>query len=629
MFILNKRQLILLNTLRYTNDIIPIETISNQLNCSDKTIRNDINSINTITDEEIIVSIRNKGIFLKQNKTSFVDKILLQNKTSNNTIDDQLLYYLIFFDKITVNKLCTKLFTSQSNIYRIISRQKNTLKFYNIDLIINDYIHLECKSENEYRHFITNFSNMHMNSLSLSYDDAIIYFFKNSNLDKIKNIIKNAENKYHFRLNDINFYSLVFQVNLIIKRAKHPILVNKKTNIILNSISSYILTEINKYFNFEISEFEINYLSDIMRQYTDSFPLETVLSEKHSLLDEAMHELIKSMSKCCGTDFCNDNILLDMLKTHLSNLLCSDSIKSNEQNPFLQEIKFKYSNFYIASWYASILFQKYFNLTINEDEIGYIALFFISSYDRQIKNSKALVIWTTSIKGGILTLNKQILNKSLPSLEIVQELPLHQLSEFDINEYDFIISNEDTFQASKNIVKVNKIITEKDILLIKNEMNSLKNSHSINSNIIIDLIIPENIFFIENRPKCKNSAIKLLCDNLEKNNYVTSNYYESVIKRESITTTNIGSNIITPHGLEEYVKNSTISIMKLQDPIIDNNQLIDYIFLLSINLEELKLRSIDIDEFYLLLIKFSNRVANKNIDFDNKNELIAYLQSLL
>ena len=75
---------------------------------------------------------------------------------------------------------------------------------------------------------------------------------------------------------------------------------------------------------------------------------------------------------------------------------------------------------------------------------------------------------------------------------------------------------------------------------------------------------------------------------LTEKDYVKSGFYEDIIKRERINSTNIGYNIQLPHCKSTYVKKSSILIIKLKDSIEYNGNKMNIIFLLSIKKEDVE-----------------------------------------
>ena len=65
---------------------------------------------------------------------------------------------------------------------------------------------------------------------------------------------------------------------------------------------------------------------------------------------------------------------------------------------------------------------------------------------------------------------------------------------------------------------------------------------------------------------------------------VTENFYDSVMDRESKTTTTIGNGVSLPHGSPTAVNESKVGIAILKNPIMWDNEQVQVVFLLAFRL---------------------------------------------
>lgn len=88
--------------------------------------------------------------------------------------------------------------------------------------------------------------------------------------------------------------------------------------------------------------------------------------------------------------------------------------------------------------------------------------------------------------------------------------------------------------------------------------------------------------------KSQDDAIKKLAEVLKRNGNIsnTNDFYNDVLKRESMTTTGIGNNIAIPHGKSESVTDTTMLFAKNKTPL-DWNSLdgskVNIIFLMAVS----------------------------------------------
>lgn len=97
------------------------------------------------------------------------------------------------------------------------------------------------------------------------------------------------------------------------------------------------------------------------------------------------------------------------------------------------------------------------------------------------------------------------------------------------------------------------------------------------------LFSPEFIF-TDLEVKTKEECIKTMSQALEEKHVVTEEFYDSVMDRESKTTTTIGNGVSLPHGSPTAVNESKVGIAILKNPIMWDNEQVQVVFLLAFRL---------------------------------------------
>ena len=233
-------------------------------------------------------------------------------------------------------------------------------------------------------------------------------------------------------------------------------------------------------------------------------------------------------------------------------------------------IKKEYKNVFRASWAISILFEEYYGLQITEDEIGYIVLYIQAAIER--KKHQYRTVMVSNFNMGHIQLVKEKIKKSVPEIEEIKFVSIH----------DFKIKEKD-----KRIVIIPNILNETGISTLRtylDSMNSMmiENATPFSPECFI-LFSPEFIF-TDLEVKTKEECIKTMSQALEEKHVVTEEFYDSVMDRESKTTTTIGNGVSLPHGSPTAVNESKVGIAILKNPIMWDNEQVQVVFLLAFRL---------------------------------------------
>ena len=110
-------------------------------------------------------------------------------------------------------------------------------------------------------------------------------------------------------------------------------------------------------------------------------------------------------------------------------------------------IKKEYKNVFRASWAISILFEEYYGLQITVDEIGYIVLYIQAAIER--KKHQYRTVMVSNFNMGHTQLVKEKIKKSVPEIDEIKFVSIHDFKIADYEDYDIIISTEERKEKDK------------------------------------------------------------------------------------------------------------------------------------------------------------------------------------
>jgi len=287
------------------------------------------------------------------------------------------------------------------------------------------------------------------------------------------------------------------------------------------------------------------------------------------------------------------------------------------------EIKQKY---FFAFDLASIgLYQatKDKNDYLSEDEISLVSLHLVLALERLHMNGerKNVVIICSSGKATSQLISLQLQKHFKESIQTIQVLDEISSRNFDYSTYDFVLTTIDLLITPPvSVYKIPTILTNEEMRHINNLLiNEEKNN--------IYTILNENLFFNNLHKTNKKDLLKELVINISTRLDLPENFYDSIIEREKISSTDIGNLIAIPHPNYTLSKESFVSVCVLPKSINWGNHPVQVVFLLSLSEEKKE----SIDTFYKLLLDFSlsSESVTKLLKNPEYSTLITILESLM
>jgi len=472
---LNKRQIDIINFLSNRNTYITIENISKMFDVSKRTIRNDLDSIEYALKEYNVTLERKPkvGIKLNFNENEF-EEILKMYDNKIYSSEERILFVLIIImtkEKTTFEELAEKLQVSKNTIIQDLKSGEILLEKYDIKIKKKSYYGIFLDgNEDAIRSCLLKLYKKSPKYIQL---DIKKYFIECIRLDinEIRNFIESVEIlssvKYSEEALDelevmISFSLCRISIGNIVKYSSDHIneqKVNKNFEILKGCI---------KKLNYNITESEICYL---LKLFSGAKSTLGNFITTNSEVDKLTTNIINDMCDIININPIENADFKEQMSLHLK--IAIFRLKNNLliDNPMLEEIKYKMSFSYnitekILSQYESTL-----NVKFPESEIGYIAMYFDTLFERSVKGKfsyKVLIV----CNGGLATssLLKSRIGGMIPEIEIIDICRLRDVeSSLKKYEVDFLISTVPFTLDGYKIVQVNPLLGLDDIEKIKAE----------------------------------------------------------------------------------------------------------------------------------------------------------------
>lgn len=600
---MKKKEQELLNYLSEFNKPIRSAEIANALNISVRSVKNYVHNINSLYGKNIILSSRCGYELNLQNNYSLV----LTNSSDHipQTLEERSFFIikqlvLNHSVQIEIFDLCDSLCVSYSTVKSIISKMNKTYSSYNLEFYCeHDCVRIKGDEINK-RKLLSYVINEESKS-SIMNVDVLKDNFASIDVEKLQNIIFTTFKKYNYYLNDFSSMNLLLHLLIIVDRELNGNELNDGQNEVsidnqdeLNFLNEFIAQlettfdiSINKYERFEIY---------MLFKTNANFSIEDSSKKLKELVGDNIIELIDKYVEDINNIYMVD-LSSKAFKTpftlHLKNLLLRAQSGKYTSNPMAETIKNNSPLIFDIAIYISLDLAERFNIKINEDETAFLAMHIGSEIERQADNKDKIPV--AILCPNYHNMADQIMN----SLMLNFGNQLNMVGSIH-NENDFYTLNNPVSILFTTIPVTTKIINTNtneplDVVLIS-PLN-LKSQFSIIQNAILQAqekyrdrklkvkfndFFEQSLFVVDSKLKNKKQVLTKLCDCLLVQNYVDTNFEESVYKRENAAGTAFG-NVAIPHSIEMNAIKTSIAVAISKEGIQWNSNIVHNVLLLAIN----------------------------------------------
>lgn len=601
------------------NDVVSVSNLSSLLNITDRTIRSDIQAINEIMKEHgaQLKLKRKAGYYIEINDQEKYNTFLIaikKEKSNNPELDSSqdrikyLLNILLYSDEyMSLDDLADNIYVSKNTLQNYIKTLKNIFSKYNLEYISKTNVGVKIiGNEDDKRKCLVE------NVLSFNFQNYVTGFtkdeytlFEGIDLDLLKQIISSKLKKAQIKTNDFNFKNLVIHFALMISRIQFDCYINTNNSIIIDDnytdFINDIADEIEHSFNITISEGEKKYLYCHLVANTQL----NDLADNDNKIKELVEELLNSIYLDYNFDLRNDEILSHDLFLHFKSILNTKSFALNKRNPLLNTIK---TNFPLAFDITLTCTAKIFNkppYILTEDEIGYVSLHIGAAIERCFSGSlqnKSVILVCGSGQATTRMLEARLNVFFKDKITIVRKASYNEFINYTKRELlniDFVISTIPLKSDYIPTITVDFALNNQDIEAISKFLTSISLNKMKKSNKFFD----KNLFIHLDEIDSKESLLKKMCQLMEEQNIVDSNYFDCVMERENLAKTNMNEVFALPHPMRLCAKDTKVAVAIIDKPLTWYKQdTVQIIFLLAIKQGDQQ----DIEHLYDIFIEIVN-----------------------
>ncbi|NLV76369.1 MAG: transcription antiterminator, partial [Tissierellia bacterium] len=433
MFTLTKRQKDIVNYLLKTKKNSTIKEIASVFGVSERTIRYDLDIIESWLDERNIELIRKPGTGIsldveRVNMVDILDELTDLDNIDYSTEERQFYIKLVLFlstDYITLENISDIVNVSRNTVIQDLDRIEEELKESSFELKRKTYYGIKViGKESDIRNEILKLIWKGLRDGLLNNKD-IKSIFNGINEDHIIGAIKEKEKLLDIAFTEEATKELMLHIGIVTKRVKegkHIEYLNtlkddfKKSKYYKTTKASLSIIEEN--YNIIFNDNEILYVDRIFKgaKTRDSI----VFGEECEDVSVIVEETIEDVEKYLGINLKNDIEFINALKTHLQIAFFRLNNNLDIENPLTEQIKYRYPFIFELSRKILDKHKEAFGGKLVDEEIAYMAMHIGAAFERN-KSSSFMPNVLLVCGSGLATSNllKTRLSVMLPELKYI------------------------------------------------------------------------------------------------------------------------------------------------------------------------------------------------------------------
>ena len=593
------------------------------INCSVRTIQNEIRAINKIHK---IITSSNKGYTLN---TSAYEAINHSAKYPQK--DNEALKILLFSNEpIHLYDLDDQLYISITTLEKYLRSYQDILKEYSLSIQRNKgYLLIE--GDEIYKRQLI--KNLIINETQGSFIniESFSSYFDNVELSKTKSFLEKTIQEHEYTIDRVYENTLTVSLSVALYRMQthHYIdseIIYQSTE---NSIEFKIATKILEYYkgkyNLTPTTNDIQYISSLIvgqikpkhsLEQTKSLINQEFINHIHNLLNDAFKHYMLDI------DF-SENIY--SFSMHIDGLIKRSKAMQPAYNYAVKSLKADHPFIYEVAVYIANNIADEYDIEINDSEIGFICIYIGSLVENAIYRSKIYCFFLCENYHQIKESLFNQLKKTLPDNVQLMQGTFEELKKQSI---DLVITTDTAIHLPIPIVEISPFLTQADIDKINKEITNLTGIYTSMKawTMFIEFFHPE-LFYIRDDLQDKYEILNYLSKEMVRYQIADANFPISVEKREKLSSTCFGGKYAIPHAIELNANKTMVSVLVSHKGIRwDEDNIVNIVLMIAVKREDRK-RFIELYESIIQTLENPAKLSRlTNVDSFNEFREVLLLQ---
>lgn len=589
---MEERQHRLLGLLAAEADYQPLQYFAEHLRVSERTIRSDIVALNLLSKGRYAIESK-RGIGVKLlNQAQLLEQREVEVK-ANMSVEQRrfaiLADILVWNQRVSINQLAEKYHVGRSSIQNDLKWLRETFPTIQIKsgkagtefsgsgtdlmealMVFNTYVvSHQLSAEGQALNF-----KQQKQLLNDYYDEAVV----NACYDAVLALVQKDANL----LAEYNAYNIFNAVLALVScrylglgLADKELLVSAEETPPGHPIAESLLKQISEQvtLTYGISD------SQLLAKYLISNRLVTLETPDINLT--IVDQIIEKLNLVFDVQPAADPVFDEQVHKHVTLMVFRLQNEIAYRNPFVQDIKDKWSLGFNMIWLVLKEFEEVLKITFSEHEIGFLVVYYQPYID--VSNaSRILIICQHGVAATQLISNK--LRNNLPSTVSISSTSSLKVTDQLLAQYDFIVSTVQFETQSPKVIYVASLIDDHFLTDIRFKMTqpTVDSELFLESLTSLKQVLQPDFIFLNKRFKNKADLLTFARYALTSSGYVSDAYMDSVQKRELQGSTELSGGVAIPHGNPVEVKQSVVFMTTLDEALEWHKGRVRLVFLICI-----------------------------------------------
>lgn len=600
MKIQNARIISLLKIFQEKSNLVTSHYLAKVLGVSTRTVRSDIKELNDLLKKfgASIESKPSQGYRMRIDNVKEYENLrrkLMGGYVGENIVpqekNDRISFIIAHILLNSLHKkvvlqeaLADELFISLSTLKKYLGEIKNSLARFGLSLetdrshgvrIVGD--------EAKIRYCISEYVFNRNDLVDLSKNPFFATIFPSKELDVLKEILLKVVLKHNIHLTDVAFKNLLIHIIITLSRQYVENTVEYKQEEQKNLECSIYFGVVEELLEQIQQKFGVNIKNECYYLTQHFIASQKYVESDHALYNcrPLVNEILRKIKQDTGVDLSEDEELISGLTIHLLAAINRLKFNMNIHNRILGDVKKNYPLAFEMAILAGEVIEKEKHVKSNENEIGFLAIHFGASLERNQYNEEggktAIIICGAGLSTAMLL--KAKLQRTFGSLlQIKDVMTSHKLTQDILDQVDFVFSTVPINKLmSDKIIYVDSILTKKDLEFIQSRIKN--ESHSF---IDYEQLIKRELFFQRLDAASVTDVLEIMTSHMMEKGYIDQKTKESIFERERLSPTGMEGMVAVPHAMENYMEDAAVSTAILSNPIMWHRVNVQIVFLLSV-----------------------------------------------
>ncbi|SMO95701.1 BglG family transcription antiterminator [Melghirimyces algeriensis] len=610
----------LLTLLLRTDDYTSVTELSERLNCSEKTVRNDLKALDDFLENDTRITIQRKpsvGVLLEGEEVEKKKLLYHLHDTEDHTLTQDhrkfevIKLLLTTGHVLTMQEIAEKFYVSKSTISSDLPEIEAWLERFGLNLICKPNLGLRVKgAEKAWRcalskvvEELANTASFVLNTQQLQVIKDVLHPYE---VAFIEMETRKLDQTLDFHLTDQSIVNLTVHLAIAVKRIKQGHSINMLESELSElqkkkefTFAKKLAKQLGKQLAIKIPEAEIGYMTLHLLGSRIRYDLSLVKGEFQSSLEkideealQIVKELIQKVANVIDQRIQDDQELVIGLAIHFHSTLNRLRHRLSMTNPMLKEIKKMYRYLFEVILSCMTDLEEKIETTIPEDEVAYMVLHFQAALERlnRVKPDKTTAVIICPTGAGTSQLLEAKLSSLFPELIITEMTSITQVKNVIYrNKPDVLISTVPLEGVEDvPVITVSPLLPAHEQEMLRKfvkEIHVSKERMSDRYSTLKEMIVPE-LIFLDMTHEDQSDVIRFLADKLYQRGFVEKGYGEEAKEREKISSTYIGGEVAIPHGKGGAVKKPAIAVARLKKPINWSGEKVTFVMMLANNIQE-------------------------------------------